>query len=110
LNNKLGLGALTALVIGSMIGAGVFSLPQNMAAVASPAAVMIGWTITGVGMIFLAMSFQVLSLLKPNINSGVFGYAQAGFGDFVGFCSAWGYWLSNIPSSVPPEKRTYAIA
>ena len=100
MDNKLGFGALTAFVIGSMIGAGVFSLPQNMAAVASPAAVMIGWTITGVGMIFLAMSFQILSLLKPNINSGVFGYAQAGFGDFVGFCSAWGYWLSAMLANV----------
>ena len=100
MNNKLGLGALTALVIGSMIGAGVFSLPQNMAAVASPAAVMIGWIITGIGMIFLALSFQTLSMRKPDINCGVFGYAQAGFGDYIGFCSAWGYWFSAMISNV----------
>ncbi|UXH99990.1 basic amino acid/polyamine antiporter [Photobacterium sp. TY1-4] len=100
MEKKLGLGALTALVIGSMIGAGVFSLPQNMATVASPAAVIIGWTITGIGMIFLALAFQYLSRLKPDITSGVFGYAQAGFGDFVGFCSAWGYWLSAMLANV----------
>ncbi|WP_299015076.1 basic amino acid/polyamine antiporter [uncultured Photobacterium sp.] len=100
MEKKLGLGSLTALVIGSMIGAGVFSLPQNMASVASPAAVMIGWTITGIGMIFLALAFQHLSQLKPEIESGVFGYAQAGFGDFVGFCSAWGYWLSAMLANV----------
>ncbi|MCQ1061274.1 basic amino acid/polyamine antiporter [Photobacterium sp. DNB23_23_1] len=100
MQKKLGLGSLTALVIGSMIGAGVFSLPQNMAAVASPAAVIIGWTITGIGMIFLALAFQHLSRLKPEIESGVFGYAQAGFGDFVGFCSAWGYWLSAMLANV----------
>ncbi|MGF1716412.1 basic amino acid/polyamine antiporter [Photobacterium chitinilyticum] len=100
MEKKLGLGALTALVIGSMIGAGVFSLPQNMANVASPAAVMIGWTITGVGMVFLALAFQHLSQLKPEIESGVFGYAQAGFGDFIGFCSAWGYWLSAMLANV----------
>ncbi|PSW06127.1 basic amino acid/polyamine antiporter [Photobacterium lipolyticum] len=100
MDNKLGLGAMTALVIGSMIGAGVFSLPQNMAAVASPAAVMIGWGITGLGMIFLALAFQHLSQLKPEIESGVFGYAQAGFGDFIGFCSAWGYWLSAMLANV----------
>lgn len=100
MEKKLGLGSLTALVIGSMIGAGVFSLPQNMASVASPAAVMIGWTITGIGMIFLALAFQHLSRLKPEIESGVFGYAQAGFGDFVGFCSAWGYWLSAMLANV----------
>ncbi|RBW64390.1 arginine:ornithine antiporter [Vibrionales bacterium C3R12] len=100
MEKKLGLGSLTALVIGSMIGAGVFSLPQNVAAIASPAAVMIGWLITGVGMVFLALSFQHLAHLKPNIDSGVFGYAQAGFGDFVGFCSAWGYWLSAMLANV----------
>ena len=100
MDNKLGLSSLTAIVIGSMIGAGVFSLPQNMAAVASPAAVMIGWAITGVGMIFLALSFQTLASNRPNVDSGVFGYAKEGFGDFVGFCSAWGYWLSAMLANV----------
>lgn len=100
MNNKLGLSSLTAIVIGSMIGAGVFSLPQNMAAVASPAAVMIGWSITGIGMVFLALSFQKLAFHKPHIESGVFGYAKEGFGDFVGFCSAWGYWLSAMLANV----------
>lgn len=100
MDNKLGLGSLTALVIGSMIGAGVFSLPQNMASVASPLAVMIGWGITGVGMIFLAFSFQQLAIHKPHINSGVFGFAREGFGDFAGFCSAWGYWFSAMVANV----------
>ncbi|KOO03542.1 basic amino acid/polyamine antiporter [Vibrio nereis] len=100
MDNKLGLSSLTAIVIGSMIGAGVFSLPQNMASVASPAAVMIGWTITGIGMIFLALSFQKLAFHRPEIDSGVFGYAKEGFGDFVGFCSAWGYWLSAMLANV----------
>ena len=49
MEKKLGLTALTALVLSSMLGAGVFSLPQNMAEVASPAALLIGWSITGVG-------------------------------------------------------------
>ncbi|RTZ16707.1 amino acid permease [Vibrio aquaticus] len=100
MDNKLGLSSLTAIVIGSMIGAGVFSLPQNMASVASPAAVIIGWTITGVGMIFLALSFQKLAAQRPHVDSGVFGYAKDGFGDFVGFCSAWGYWLSAMLANV----------
>lgn len=83
-----------------MIGAGVFSLPQNMAAVASPLAVTIGWIITGVGMVFLALAFQALSHARPDINTGVFGYAKAGFGDLVGFFSAWGYWLSAALANV----------
>lgn len=99
-DNKLGLGALCALVVGSIIGAGVFSLPQNMAAVASPLAVMIGWAITGTGMIFLALTFQRLCMDKPEINTGVFGYAKAGFGDLVGFFSCWGYWLSAVLANV----------
>lgn len=91
---NLGKGMLTALVIGSMIGAGVFSLPQNMAAKAGPLAILIGWAITGIGMLALAMVYQSLSQRMPNLNSGPYAYARAGFGDFIGFNSAWGYWLS----------------
>ncbi|MCZ8186355.1 MAG: basic amino acid/polyamine antiporter [Beijerinckiaceae bacterium] len=90
----LGRGLLTALVIGSMIGAGVFSLPQNMAAKAGPLAILIGWAITGIGMLALALVYQSLSRRMPRLNSGPYAYARAGFGDFVGFNSAWGYWLS----------------
>ncbi|MBV7315267.1 basic amino acid/polyamine antiporter [Shewanella sp. NIFS-20-20] len=99
-DNKLGLMSLTALVVGSIIGAGVFALPQNMAAVASPLAVMIGWAISGGGMIFLALTFQQLCVNKPEISTGVFGYAKAGFGDLIGFFSAWGYWLSAVVANV----------
>lgn len=91
---RLGLGALVALVVGSMIGGGVFSLPQNMASGAAPAAVLIGWLITGVGMLALAFVYQGLSTRKPDLDSGPYAYARAGFGDFIGFNSAWGYWLS----------------
>lgn len=61
---KLGLVALIALVIGSMVGGGVFSLPQNFASVASPGALLIGWLITAVGMICLALIYQNLSALS----------------------------------------------
>ena len=49
--NKLRLSALIALVVGSMIGGGIFSLPQNMAAKADAGAILIGWAITAVGML-----------------------------------------------------------
>lgn len=91
---KLGLVPLTALVVGSMVGGGVFSLPQNMAKGASPGAVLMGWLITGVGMLALAFVYQGLSTRKPELDAGPYSYARAGFGDFVGFNSAWGYWLS----------------
>ncbi len=91
---KLPLGALIALVVGSMIGGGIFSLPQNMAARADVGAVLIGWAITAVGMLTLAFVFQSLANRKPELDSGVYAYAKAGFGDYMGFSSAWGYWIS----------------
>ncbi|MDN0075668.1 arginine-ornithine antiporter [Crenobacter sp. SG2303] len=93
-SNKLRLGALTALVVGSMVGGGIFSLPQNMAVSADAGAVLIGWAITAVGMLTLAFVFQTLANRKPELDGGVYAYAKAGFGDFMGFGSAWGYWIS----------------
>ncbi|WP_338575653.1 arginine-ornithine antiporter [Pseudomonas canadensis] len=91
---KLRLGALVALVVGSMIGGGIFSLPQNMAASADVGAVLIGWVITAIGMLTLAFVFQTLANRKPDLDGGVYAYAKAGFGDYMGFSSAWGYWIS----------------
>ncbi|MDR6412631.1 arginine-ornithine antiporter [Paraburkholderia terricola] len=90
----LRLGLLTALVIGSMIGSGVFSLPQNMASGAGAAAVLIGWLIAGAGMLMLAFVYQTLTTRKPELDNGIYAYARASAGDFVGFNSAWGYWVS----------------
>ena len=90
---KIGLTALTALVLSSMIGSGIFSLPQNMAEVAGAEALIIGWTITGVGIIALGLSFWYLARLRPTLDGGIYAYARDGFGELVGFFSAWGYWL-----------------
>ena len=65
-DHKLKLGSLTALVIGSMIGGGIFSLPKDMASGAEVGAILIGWAITGVGIIFLGLLFFYISRLKPN--------------------------------------------
>lgn len=92
--HKVSLAALTALVIGSMIGGGIFGLPQQMAQAAAPGPLIIGWLVTGVGMLMLAFVYQRLAVNKPEIEAGVYGYARAGFGDLVGFSSAWGYWIS----------------
>ncbi|PHM69761.1 basic amino acid/polyamine antiporter [Xenorhabdus sp. KJ12.1] len=100
MEKKLGLTSLTALVFSSMVGAGVFSLPQNMANAGSPAALMIGWGITGIGILFLAISLLLLSRLRPDLDGGIFTYAREGFGELVGFCSAWGYWFCAIIANV----------
>ena len=95
---------LVGLVIGSMVGAGLFSLPGDIFARASPGAVAIGWLITAVGMLMLALVYQGLSMRKATLNSGPYAYARAGFGPYIGFQSAWGYWLcawvGNISNAV----------
>ena len=90
----LGLAALIALVVGSMIGSGIFALPSQMAVSAAPGPLLIGWLITGVGMLMLAFVFQTLARRKPDVDGGVYGYARAGFGNYIGFSAAWGYWVS----------------
>ncbi|MGP1953132.1 MAG: basic amino acid/polyamine antiporter [Arsenophonus sp. ET-KM2-MAG3] len=99
-NKKLNLITLVALVLSSMLGAGVFSLPQNMAEVASPLAVMIGWSITGIGILFFATSLLLLSRIRPDLDGGIYTYAKEGFGELIGFCSAWGYWLCSVIANV----------
>ncbi|QJC32242.1 amino acid permease [Enterobacteriaceae endosymbiont of Donacia versicolorea] len=100
MNKKLNLIALTSLVLSSMLGAGVFSLPQNMAVIASPIALIIGWIITGLGIIFLAKTMLLLNQLKPNFEGSLFAYAKDGFGELIGFYSAWGYWLCAVIANV----------
>ena len=94
------LPVLISLILGACIGSGIFALPQNVANVASPGAAMIGWAITGVGMLCIAFVFQSLAQRKPHLDSGVYSYVRAGLGDFVGFTSGWGYWLASIIAQV----------
>lgn len=91
---------LIALIVGSMVGAGIFSLPQNIGSVAAPGTMLIGWVIAGFGMLSVAFVFHVLARRKPHLDSGVYSYARVGLGDFVGFCSAWGYWLGSVIAQV----------
>ena len=94
------LWTLIALIIGSTVGAGIFSLPQNIASVAGPGAMLIGWLIAGVGMLSVAFVFQILAHRKPHLDSGVYSYVRAGLGDFIGFTSGWGYWLGSVMAQV----------
>ncbi|NDV13075.1 amino acid permease [Crenobacter sp. HX-7-9] len=91
---KLGTLALTGLVVGAIVGSGVFALPQNMAEGAGAGAILIAWAITFVGMFALTRIFQWLTLSRPDITDGVYGYARQGFGEYLGFSAAWGYWMS----------------
>jgi arginine:ornithine antiporter/lysine permease len=97
---KLGLVGLVAIVVSAMIGGGIYNLPSNMSEGAAVGAVMLAWVLTGLGMYFLATSFRALSDARPDLDSGIYAYAREGFGDFVGFEMAWGYWLSAVFGNV----------
>ncbi|MCL2888668.1 MAG: basic amino acid/polyamine antiporter [Elusimicrobia bacterium] len=97
---KLGVLGLTAVVVSSMVGSGVYSLPQNMAAAAGVDAMIIAWIITGLGMFFIADTFRLLSSLKPNARAGFFSYAREGFGKRIGFGVFWGYWLCQVFANI----------
>ncbi|MCY4728176.1 basic amino acid/polyamine antiporter [Nocardioides sp. STR2] len=93
---KMTLPTLTAMVIGGMVGAGVFSLPARFGVATGILGSLIAWAIAGTGMLMLAFVFQNLALRKPQLDSGVFIYAKAGFGDYAGFNSAIGFWASTV--------------
>ncbi len=97
---KMPLLTLTAMVVGSMVGAGVFSLPRNFAQATGVLGAVIAWVIAGVGMLMLAFVFQTLAVRKPELDAGVYAYAKAGFGEFPGFFSAFGYWASACVGNV----------
>lgn len=98
-NNEQGVGVfkLAMISVGCTLASGVFSLSGDFAAGgAYPLAVLIGWGICGVGMLGLAMCFFKLSVVRTDLTSGIYTYAREGFGEYVGFNSAWGYWMSAL--------------
>lgn len=101
---KLGLWRLVAIVFGSVIGGSIFNIAQNMAHGAALGAVICAWCVTGIGIMFLVQTFRNLVKLCPDLNAGIYEYAQVGFGNYCGFNMAWGYWLCVILGNV-----TYAV-
>ncbi|GAA1979319.1 basic amino acid/polyamine antiporter [Isoptericola halotolerans] len=97
---KVNVLTLTAMVVGSMVGAGVFSLPRRFAQETGVAGALVAWLIAGSGMLMLALVFQRLAVRKPELDAGVYAYAKAGFGEYTGFFSAAGYWASACVGNV----------
>ena len=93
---KMSVPTLTAMVVGGMVGAGVFSLPARFGVATGILGSLIAWAVAGTGMLMLALVFQALAIRKPELDSGVFIYAKAGFGDYAGFNSAIGFWASSV--------------
>ncbi|WP_035020353.1 amino acid permease [Anoxybacillus flavithermus] len=103
---KLGFWLLTALVVGNMVGSGIFMLPRSLAEAASPAGVLLGWLLTGVGVLMIAIIFGNLAIRKPELNGGPQIYAKELFPKgsnasiLSGFMSSWGYWIGNVAGNV----------
>ena len=91
-SKKLGLWMSTSLVVGNMIGAGVFLMPAALAVYGGIS--IFGWLFSAVGALLLATVFSRLSKLVKNKNGGPYVYTKEGMGDFAGFLVAWGYWIS----------------
>ncbi|WAH42556.1 amino acid permease [Alicyclobacillus fastidiosus] len=90
---KKGIGLLiaTALVTGNMMGSGIFMLPATLSQKSGPGAIILAWVLTGIGSIFLALSFAKLGSKYPR-TGGPYEFSRRAFGDFTGFLNAWLYW------------------
>ena len=98
---NLGVFPLAMFAVGLTLASGVFSLSGDFAkSGAHTLATLIGWAVCGVGMFALTMAFFKLSVVKKDLTSGIYSYANEGFGNYVGFNSAWGYWMSAILAQI----------
>lgn len=95
LRREMGLWTATAMVVGNMIGSGVFLLPAALAVVALQygSSALLAWVVTGAGAMLLAGVFATMGKAYPR-TGGPYAYARRAFGDFVGFQTAWGYWIA----------------
>jgi len=92
-NKKLGLWTTTSLVVGNMIGAGVFLMPAALASYGSVS--LLGWIFSGIGAFLIARVFANLSKMLPAATGGPYAYTHHSLGDFAGFLIAWGYFIAT---------------
>ena len=91
-NQRIGFAASLALVVGNMIGSGIYMLPASLAPFGGIS--LVGWICSSLGAILLATLFGNLSRVLPNANGGPYAFTRAGLGDFPAYLVAWGYWIS----------------
>ena len=89
--HQFGLAAAMALIVGSIIGVGIFNLPTSLAAYGP--ITLVSMALTTVGALALALLFASLSRRLP-ADGGPYAYARAAFGNKLGFANAWSYWIT----------------
>jgi basic amino acid/polyamine antiporter, APA family len=90
--HALGLTSATGLVIGSVVGTGVFTMPAVLAGAGTMSIVVLA--VVAAGAMILALLFGQLTKRVPNSDGGLYAYARHEFGDFAGFLVGWSYWIS----------------
>src|SRR5450830_603584 len=90
-DGKVGLFGLTALIVGSAIGSGIFALPATLTGGAGTLGILCGWGIVVCGMLSLVSVYRNLTLRESDIDDGLQGWSKAGFGHIGGFLAAYGY-------------------
>jgi APA family basic amino acid/polyamine antiporter len=88
----LGKWMSTSLVLGNMVGAGVFMMPAVLGSYGGIS--IAGWIFSSLGAILIAILFSRLGKLLPGVQGGPYAFTRAGLGEFPGFIVAWGYWIS----------------
>ena len=91
--HSMGLTSATALVIGSIVGTGVFTMPAVLAGAGTMGIVVLA--VIAVGAMLLAVLFGQLTKRIPNSDGGVYAYARHEFGDFAGYLVGWCYWIQS---------------
>ena len=103
----LGLWMCTALVVGSMVGSGVFLLPASLSPYGGIS--ILGWLVSAGGAMCLALVMARLGALIPRVG-GPYAFAREGFGDFVGFWVAWAYWISLLTANAALAVATVSYS
>ena len=96
-SHKLSLPLVILLVVGCLIGSGIFLLPATLASIGGVS--LLGWLVATVGALFLAVVFSALVVLRPDVD-GVADYARIAAGRYAGFQSGFAYWVSNWTGTV----------
>lgn len=89
---SLGLPSATTLVIGSIIGTGVFTMPGVLAEAGTSSILVLG--VIAVGAVLLGVMFGQLTKRIPSSDGGLYAYSRHEFGDFAGYLTAWCYWIT----------------
>ncbi len=91
--HALGLTSATGLVIGSIVGTGVFTMPAVIAGAGTMGIIVLG--VIAVGAMLLAVLFGQLTKRVPNSDGGLYAYSRHEFGDFAGYLVGWCYWVQS---------------